>query len=208
MAAILESVASTEGLSDDLAELARKVRASVVAVRGTASGGGAGVVWDRRGIVITNHHVAPGQRAEIDLGDGECLPARVIGQSRQLDLAVLRIDQEVTPGLLAPATIGDSSRLQVGELVVAVGNPLGERNAVTLGLVSGHGKVNWPDGSRDVIQVGITLRPGNSGGALANTRGQVVGIPHMVVGAGQALAIPSNTVTQFLRGILGSVTAN
>src|SRR6185437_6746256 len=100
MAAILESVASTEGLSEDLAELARKVRASVVAVRCTASGGGAGVVWDPRGIVVTNHHVATGQRAEVDLGDGERLPARVIGQSRQLDLAVLKIDQEIAPGRL------------------------------------------------------------------------------------------------------------
>ncbi len=208
MAAILDQLATTSQISDELAALARRVRPSVVVVRGTTSGGGAGVVWDRRGIVVTNYHVAPGRAAEVDFGDGERRPARVVGQSRELDLAVLRLDDPSPPGALVPVAVGDSSALQVGELVIAVGNPLGERNAVTLGIFSGQGKVSWPNGSREVVQVGITLRPGNSGGALVDTRGRVVGIPHMVVGAGQALAIPSNAVQRFVKSIVGDLSAN
>jgi len=205
MAAILDRLTTAGQLSDELAELAKRVQASVVAVRGTRDGGGSGVVWDGRGLVVTNDHVVPGERAEVDLGDGDRLPAQVIARSQQLDLAVLRLDDEPLPGRLVPATIRDSSELHVGELVVAVGNPLGERNAITLGTVGRTGVASWPKGPRDVIEIGITLRPGNSGGALADVQGRVVGIPHMVVGPGQALAIPSNVVQQFLRGGSGKL---
>lgn len=198
MAAILEKLTHTGELSDEAALLAERVRASVVVVRGSRFGGGSGVVWNDRGLVVTNHHVVPGERAEIGLGNGSRLPAKALAHSESLDLAALQIEGEVPTDLLRPAEIGDSTRLRVGELVVAVGNPMGERNAVTMGMVSGVGTANWFRQPREVVQVAITLRPGNSGGALADTHGRVVGIPNMVINTGMALAVPSHVVQRFL----------
>src|SRR5439155_22246632 len=127
---------------------------------------------------------ATGDWTEVVLPNGDRLKARVVARSRHLDLAALQITPPLPAAGLIPAEIGDSAHLNVGELVVAVGNPLGERNVVTLGLVGGSGPSPWDEHRRDVIRVAITLRPGNSGGALADTRGRVVGIPHMVVGPG------------------------
>lgn len=187
-------------ISDELAALAARVSASVVGVRGSQSGAGSGVVWDASGLIVTNAHVVPGDWAEVELVNGARLKARVTARSRELDLAALQLEPPIPADGLVPASIGDSGRLNVGELVVAVGNPLGERNAITLGMVGGTGSPGWSNGPRDVLRLAITLRPGNSGGALADVYGQIVGIPHMVVGSGLALAVPSRVVSRFLRG--------
>jgi serine protease Do len=201
---LVENVTPTDSyarqFSDELAALAAKVSASVVVVRGTRNGGGSGVVWNDQGLVVTNAHVAQAPWAEVELPNRTRLRAQVVARSRLLDLAALQIVPPLPSSELIPAAIGDSARLNVGELVVAVGNPLGERNAITLGIVGGTGPTNWPDGQRDILRLSITLRPGNSGGALADVQGRIVGIPHMVVGQGLALAIPSRVVSQFLRG--------
>lgn len=184
-------------LSDDASRLAERVGASVVAVRGTRFGGGCGVVWQENGLIVTNHHVVPNDHAEIGLAGNVRLRAHVALRSEHLDLAALEIEGKRPSHGLSPATIRDSSNLRVGELVVAVGNPLGERNAVTLGVVGGLGAVGAP-GRREVIRAAIKLRPGNSGGALADAQGRVVGIPHMVAGPGLALVVPSHVVDRFL----------
>jgi serine protease Do len=186
-------------LSEDLSALVERVRASVVVVRGSRNGTGSGVVWDDQGLIVTNHHVVPGPRAEVLPGKGVRLSARVLARAESLDLAVLQVDGSIPDGALVAATIGDSTLLRPGELVVAVGNPLGERNAATLGVISGTGSVTWPGGSREVIRASIALRPGNSGGALADARGHIVGIPHMVVGGDLALAVPTHAIERFLR---------
>lgn len=198
MAAILEELTRTGQASDEAAELAERVRASVVVVRGTRFGSGSGVVWNDQGLVITNHHVVPGERAEVVLSNGARLPARTTGHSETNDLAAVQIEGKLPESGLVPAAIGDSTRLRVGELVVAVGNPMGERNAVTMGMVSGAGMNSWFRPPREVLQVAITLRPGNSGGALADVQGRVVGIPNMVINTGMALAVPSHVVKRFL----------
>ena len=200
MAAIIDPIARANQLSDEVAELAERVRASVVVVRGSRSGSGSGVVWNDQGLIITNHHVAPADRAEIELADRTRLAARVTARAPDLDLAALQVEGRLPSHGLAPATVGDATRLRPGELVLAVGNPLGERNAVTLGMVSAAGAAPWPRGPREVLRVAITLRPGNSGGALADVRGRIVGIPHLVFGAGLALAVPSQVVERFLLG--------
>lgn len=178
-------------VSREVARVAAVVAASVVGVRGSSFSSGSGVVWRGGGLVISNHHVVPGASAEVVLVDGKRLPGQVVGRDERLDLVALEVD-----GLagLVPAAIGDSSSLRVGGLVVAVGNPLGERNAVTLGVVSAVPVAGRP------LQVAIRLWPGNSGGALADANGRVVGVPNMVTGAGLALAIASQTVEDFLRG--------
>jgi serine protease Do len=186
---VLDLSLQASQVSDALAELAQHVARSVVVVRGSFGSSGSGVVWNRPRLVITNAHVVPGPAAELVLADGRRLVARVVRRAPALDLAALEVEADLAWDPIA-ARVGDSNRLRPGDLVVAVGNPMGERNAPSLGIVAGP--------RRDVLQLAITLRPGNSGGALANARGEVVGIPHMVTGSGLALAVSTHTVEQFL----------
>src|SRR5262245_12876790 len=184
----LDVLAGAPVVSEALAELSREVARSVVLVRGSRGSAGSGVIWDQPGLVITNHHVVHGAQAELVIADGRRLRARVIRRAPALDLAALAVEEDG----LTPAAVGDSDALRVGDLVVAVGNPMGERNAPSLGIVA-----SKPD---DVLRLSITLRPGNSGGALVNARGEVVGIPHLVAGSGVAMAVSSRTVARFLAG--------
>jgi serine protease Do len=187
----LEVISPVAELSDALGELAREVARSVVLVRGSMGSAGSGVIWDQPGLVITNHHVVPGPLAELTMAGGRRLRARVVRRAPALDLAALQVDSALADGM----HVGDSDGLRVGDLVVAVGNPMGERNAPSLGILA--------SAPGDVLRLSITLRPGNSGGALVNARGEVVGIPHMVTGNGLALAVSTRSVRQFLNGATG-----
>jgi serine protease Do len=189
----LEVLSRAGEVSDALGDLAREVGRNVILVRGSMGSSGSGVIWDRPGLVITNHHVVPGQAAELTIAGGRRLRARVVRRAPALDLAALEVEGELGDG----AKVGDSDTLRVGDLVVAVGNPMGERNAPSLGIVA--------SAADDVLRLSITLRPGNSGGALVNARGEVVGIPHMVTGNGLALAVSSRSVRRFLSGATGEV---
>src|SRR5262245_7444887 len=130
---VVEELTRIGQVSDEVAELAERIKASVVIVHGHRAGTGSGVVWNDDGLVITNHHVAPGERAEVSLGRERGIPARVIARSESHDLAALQLERPLPTGRYRAAEVGDSTRLRVGELVVAVGNPMGERNAVTMG---------------------------------------------------------------------------
>jgi len=187
----LEVISPVAELSDALGELAREVARSVVLVRGSMGSAGSGVIWDQPGLVITNHHVVPGPLAELTVAGGRRLRARVVRRAPALDLAALQVDSALADGM----HVGDSDGLRVGDLLVAVGNPMGERNAPSLGILA--------SAPGDVLRLSITLRPGNSGGALVNARGEVVGIPHMVTGNGLALAVSTRSVRQFLNGATG-----
>jgi serine protease Do len=189
----LEVVTGAAQVSDALGELSREVARSLVLVRGSRASAGSGVVWDRPqgDWVLTNHHVVPGPTAHLTLSDGRRVSARVARRAPTLDLALLTLSDEDDASGLA-ARIGDSDTLRVGDLVVALGNPMGERNAPSVGIVA--------SAPGDVLRLAITLRPGNSGGALVNARGEVVGIPHMVTGSGLALAVSTRTVRRFLSG--------
>jgi serine protease Do len=184
----LEVLTTAPVVSDALVELSRELARSVVLVRGSRGSAGSGVIWNQPGLVITNHHVVHSSQAELVVADGRRLRARVIRRAPMLDLAALAVEEDG----LTPATIGDSDALRVGDLVIAVGNPMGERNAPSLGIVA-----SKPD---DILRLAITLRPGNSGGALVNARGEVIGIPHLVAGSGVAMAVSSRTVARFLSG--------
>jgi serine protease Do len=169
----------------------------VVLVRGSRGSAGSGVIWDRPDLVITNHHVVPGASAYLTLSDGRRLAARVVRRAPALDLAALAVSDADVSNLAA--RVGESDQLRVGDLVVAVGNPMGERSAPSLGILA--------SAADHVLRLAITLRPGNSGGALANVRGQIVGIPHMVTGSGLALAVSTRTVRRFLDGATGDSEA-
>jgi serine protease Do len=172
---------------------------SVVQVRSWGRGTGAGVIWDRDGLVLTNHHVVSGGRRDarvrVVLHEGRTLDAEIVKRDRNLDLALLRIRD----GDLPAAPVGDSDALRVGELVYAIGHPWGRPGTVTAGIVSGLGVVRRPGGRTRYIQSDVALAPGNSGGPLLNARGEVVGINAMIFGR-LALSIPSNAALAWLAG--------
>ena len=162
---------------------------------GTGESLGSGVVFTGDGFLLTNAHVVgQANSGTAAFSDGTSVPFRVVGADPLSDLAVLRANGE-TP---APAELGEADRLVVGQLVVAVGNPLGLAGSVTAGVVSALGR-SLPARGRvieDVIQTDAALNPGNSGGALADADARVVGINTAVAGVGLGLAVPVNDTTR------------
>lgn len=159
------------------------------------SGLGSGVIISRDGYILTNNHVVSGAESiTVKLADGRELAAKVVGADPESDLAVLKISANNLP----VALLGDSDKLQVGELAVAIGNPFGLQQTVTSGIISALGRsINKGNGQviENLIQTDASINPGNSGGALANSRGQVIGINTAIIPQGQGLgfAIPINT---------------
>ena len=186
-------------LAEETARWVNALRHSVVLV-GTDSGHGAGVVWDRRGLIVTNAHVVSRRAAWIETEGGARVMASVVARDTARDLALLRVPADGRSALPA-APIGNSRALRVGELIVAVGNPHGVRGTATLGIISAP-----PDGGRGSdgwLQADVALAPGSSGGPLANAWGEVVGIASMMMAPGIALAVPSHVVQEFVREALG-----
>jgi serine protease Do len=166
----------------------------------TAMGGGSAVVITPDGFLVTSAHVVEGSRSgSASFVDGREMRFSVVGADPLSDIAVLRADAED----LAPARLGDASDLRVGQLVVAIGNPHGYAGSVTAGVVSALGR-SLPVGRRggprrlveNVVQTDAALNPGNSGGALVDGSGRVVGINTAVAGVGLGLAVPINDATR------------
>ena len=189
--------------------VARTLGPSVVSIRvgrRGAQGAGSGVVITSDGVVLTSAHVVDGHDGDLRarLVDGRETALAVAGADPLSDLAVLRAEA----GDLPPAELGDADRLEVGQLVVAIGNPLGFAGSVTAGVVSALGRalpVGGPRARRvveDVIQTDAALNPGNSGGALADSRSRLVGVNTAVAGVGLGLAVPINATT---RGIIAAL---
>jgi len=175
-------------LTKELTTIADHLRRCTVQVRSGKSGAGSGVIWNENGVIITNAHVVNGTEVEVELSDKTVLNANVIARNAQRDLVALQIQANNW----SVANVGDSDRLRVGEFVLAVGNPLGLVGAVTTGIIHTLGSTQH----QPWIQADVRLAPGNSGGALANAQGQVIGINTMIVN-GCGFAIPSNVVQRF-----------
>jgi S1-C subfamily serine protease len=166
---------------------------------GVAAGAGSAVVFTNDGFLLTNAHVVgKAEAGQVAFADGTIVPFRVVGCDPLSDLAVVRAEG----GTPAPARLGEASQLRVGQLVVAVGNPLGLAGTITAGVVSALGR-SLPTRAGgnmriidDVIQTDAALNPGNSGGALVVASGEVVGINTAVAGVGVGLAIPINGITR------------
>jgi serine protease Do len=170
----------------EFGEVIEKLRRSTVQV----GRGGSGVIWSTDGRIITNAHVVDGagnsRAVEIELWNGRRLRGEIAQKDRRRDLAMVQVEGS---GLPASAP-GDSNALRVGELVIAVGNPLGFIGAASTGVVHKVEDRSW-------VVSQLRLAPGNSGGPLANARGEVVGINTMIAGA-LAFAVPSQSVNRFL----------
>lgn len=188
-----------DSYSRTVSAVAAELTGKVAAIRTERGSGSAVVTGD--GILITNAHVVgQARRGRADFVDGVQVDVAVVGTDPLSDLAVLRAAR---PGdLPPPVTLGDADGLVVGQLVVAVGNPLGLAGSVTAGVVSALGRaLPTRSGSagrvvEDVIQTDAALNPGNSGGALADSRARVVGINTAVAGVGLGLAVPVNATTR------------
>jgi len=206
---VRESEAPLDAYSRVVTEVARTLSRSVANLRvrrrlngRRVSGGGSGVVVTPDGYILTSAHVV----ADADGGsaafvDGRELDFDVVGTDRLSDLAVLRVAADDC----VPATLGDADRLQVGQLVVAIGNPHGFAGSVTAGVVSALGRSLPTAAGRiveNVVQTDAALNPGNSGGALADAGARVVGINTAVAGVGLGLAVPINDTTRRIVGAL------
>jgi S1-C subfamily serine protease len=191
-----------DAYSKAVSAVAAEVTPHVASVRvrhGRAEGAGSAVVFTDDGFLLTNAHVVgEASEASVAFADGSEARAQVIGADPLSDLAVLRAHGSIPPA----ARLGDADKLVVGQLVVAVGNPLGLAGSVTAGVVSALGRSLPVRSGRtarvveDVIQTDAALNPGNSGGALADSTGHVVGINTAVAGVGLGLAVPVNSTTR------------
>jgi S1-C subfamily serine protease len=209
---------TSNNLNSVLEAVVAKVRPSVVQVNVTLANGsgiGSGVIIDKRGYIVTNNHVVDGaQNINVVLYDGTKVSAQVAGTDPADDLAIIKINPPRSN--IAVATLGNSSSLQVGEMVLAIGNPLGNTQTVTNGIISalnrtvteGQGGAIIPD----AIQTDAPINPGNSGGALVDLQGNVIGIPTLTAidpefntpANGVGFAIPSNRVNSIAGQIIAS----
>jgi serine protease Do len=211
-----ESDEALDAYSRVVSTVARRLTPSVANLRVSRrsrsgrqlDGGGSGVVVTPDGYMLTSAHVVASATRDVwaSFADGREVRSQIVGADPLSDLALLRADERD----LVAAELGDAERLQVGQLVVAIGNPHGFASSVTAGVVSHLGRM-LPTRSRaagriveNVIQTDAALNPGNSGGALADGRGRVVGVNTAVAGVGLGLAVPINATTRRIIGALMS----
>ncbi len=168
---------------------------------GEQIGAGTGFIWDEAGHVVTNNHVVQGGDITVRLASGEDIPAEIIGQAPQYDLAVLRLSRSPNA---QPLAIGTSADLRVGQAAFAIGNPFGFDRTITSGIVSALGRQLPTEQGReiaDVIQTDAAINPGNSGGPLLDSAGRVIGVTTAIYSpsgayAGLGFAVPIDTVVR------------
>jgi putative serine protease PepD len=212
--ATASSAPGLQDLQNAFVDTVHTVLPSVVEIQ-TSTGLGSGVIFDHAGDIVTNNHVVGTARTFSVLVNGSALSGRLVGTYPASDLAVITVN---SPTPLTPAKFGPPSSVQVGDVVLAMGNPLGLQGSTSEGIVSATGrKVVEPTGDgatgatlSDVIQTSAAINPGNSGGALVNLSGEVIGIPTLTAtdpqiggtAPGIGFAIPAGTVTDVAQQLI------
>ena len=171
--------------------LVERIRQSVVGVE-VRSGFGSAIVWDAGGLLLTNAHVAQQEVSHITLPDGRKVAGRLVSRDRENDLALLVTEARN----LVPIERGDSRRVRPGELVLAVGHPLGLKDAASMGIVN---RTDSAFEDRDILTTDLKLAPGNSGGPVTDASGRLLGVASMIAYPGVALAVPTHVAEAFVQ---------
>lgn len=187
-------------LSTALKEMSEKVQRSLVVVQGHRYGAGAGMIWRKDGMILTNAHVVNQRSPLVYLADGRRFTARVLAHEPEIDMALLKIDADDLPALVC----AKKDSVKVGQFVFAVGHPWGQRGYITKGIVSALSKAQSRNSDRllPIIRTDAALAPGNSGGPLVDAAGEVIGINTMIVGGDQGVAISVDVADEFVRRAL------
>lgn len=222
MATLLSSAQLTEDEKNTI-EVVKRAKNSVVFITNlqyvrdfffgsdqpVARGTGSGFVWDDKGHIVTNFHVIEeGDKFMVSLPNQRQVEARLIGREPAKDIAVLRLTERVAD--LTPVVVGSSKRLEVGQKVIAIGNPFGFDHTVTTGIVSGLGRSMPGAGGvtiKDMIQTDASINPGNSGGPLLNSAGELIGMNTMIVSpsgasSGLGFAVPVDIIRRIVPQII------
>ncbi len=195
-------VAAFASDEDDVIEIARQLSAAVVSIT-QGNGSGSGVIIRGDGMVLTNAHVVGNARlVQVGLADGRRIPGQVLGRDRSLDIAVVQVAIQGLPA----AKLGNSDQLQAGQTAIAIGNPLGLERTVTTGVVSAVNRSPRGIALEGLIQTDAAISPGNSGGPLLDSKGQVIGINTAVLSApgaqGLGFAVPINLAQDVVEQLL------
>jgi len=217
--AINQGLSSIDNIKATLEAIYDQANPSVVYIEVTSqliSGSGSGFVWDTEGNIVTNNHVIEGAESiTVVFSDGTITGADIVGQDTDSDLAVIKVKTDVEK--LNPITMADSTQLKVGQLVIAIGNPYGYQGTLTVGYISGLGRV-FPTNDNltgpnysipDIIQTDAAINPGNSGGILLDNSGDVIGVTFSIVSAsgssaGVGFAIPSAIVQKVIPSLIST----
>jgi S1-C subfamily serine protease len=185
-----------ERLNGDLSALVDKARTSLVRVEAGGRSVGAGTIWHTEGLILTNAHVASRRSLRVVLHDGKTYAASLLARDKKRDLAAISVKESGLPTV----ELGHSEKLNPGDWVVALGHPWGIEGAATAGIVISVGvPPEMANRNQRLIQVGLHLRPGHSGGPLVDARGRLVGLNIMMAGPNVGLAIPVQTIKAFLK---------
>ena len=190
----------TDELNAALAETIAQIQRSLVIVQGHRHGFGAGIIWRKNGMILTNAHVVNLHEPHLMLPDGSEYPAKVLRRDTEIDLALL----EVAVDDLVPAQVASRSELRIGELVFAIGHPWGQRGFTTLGVLAAQdlAQTRGPRRMVPVLRTDARLAPGNSGGPLVNAAGKVIGLNTLILGGDQGIAIPAYLAEQFVEEVV------
>jgi S1-C subfamily serine protease len=188
-------------LNDEMSDLVGRAQQSLVQVHNGRRGAGAGTILHADGLIVTNAHVVQKKSPQITLWDGRRLAGSLLAYDKQRDLAALSVEADNLPTI----EMGNGRQLRAGEWVIALGHPWGVKGAVSAGMVIDVGRpLEGMPFDGDLIQVGLQLRPGHSGGPMLDGAGRLVGINTMISGPAVGLAVPIQSVKRFLQKALGS----
>ena len=190
----------TTTFNSEMSAVIQRVQQSLVQVQNGRRGHGAGTIWHEDGLVLTNAHVVQRQQPQITLWDGRVYPSQLLAYDEKRDLAALAIQADNLPTV----ELGNAKTLRAGDWVIAAGHPWGIIGAVSAGAVIAMGvPLELPQYPGELIQVGLQLRPGHSGGPLVDGHGRLLGINTMIAGPQVGLVIPVHVIADFLKENLG-----